>query len=336
VRDSFEIIARYGLDSIVPAPINIFDPVYKVLPRPDIEDLSLVLNADEVTDRLGIYLQDQIALSPNVQLLLGGRFDYVDQELKNNPTVFDPIGSEDNPTNDAFSPQIGIVYKPIEPISLYASYSRSFEPNTGTTATGEFLEPERGTQYEVGVKADLLDRRLFTTLAFYHLTRSNVATTDPDDPNFSIAVGEQRSQGIELDIIGEILPGWNIIAGYAYNDAEITEDNEYEVGNRLYNVPKHSASLWTTYEIQSGNLQGLGFGIGFNYVGERAGDLENSYEVPSYFLTNAAIYYQRDNWRAALNFKNLFDTDYYVHAFGRQDIRPGAPFTVIGSLSVEF
>jgi len=336
VRDSFEIIARYGLDSIVPAPINIFNPVYKVLPRPDIEDLSLVLNADEVTNRLGIYLQDQIAFSPKVQLLVGGRFDYVDQELKNNPTVFDPIASEDNPTNDAFSPQIGIVYKPVEPISLYASYSRSFEPNIGTTATGEFLEPERGTQYEVGVKADLLDGRLFTTLAFYHLTRSNVATSDLDNLGASIAVGEQRSQGIELDIIGEILPGWNIIAGYAYNDAEITEDNEYEVGNRLYNVPKHSASLWTTYEIQSGNLQGLGFGIGFNFVGERAGDIENTYEVPSYFLTNAAIYYQQDNWRAALNFKNLFDIDYYVHAFGRQDIKPGAPFTVVGSLSVEF
>ena len=336
VRDSFEQIARFGLDSIVPAPINIFDPVYRVLPRPDIEDLSVLLNTDEVTNRLGIYLQDQIAFSPNVQLLLGGRFDYVDQGLKNNPTATDPTSSEDNPTNDAFSPQIGIVYKPIEPISLYASYSRSFEPNIGTTATGEFLEPECGTQYEAGVKAELLDGRLFTTLAFYHLTRSNVATTDPDDSNFSIAVGEQRSQGIEFDITGEIQPGWNVIAAYAYNDAEITEDNKFEVGSRLYNVPKHSANLWTTYEIQNGDLQGLGFGIGFNYVGERVGDLENTFDVPSYFLTNAAIYYQRDRWRAALNFKNLFDIDYFVHSFGRQDIRPGAPFTVIGSLSVEF
>ncbi|WP_250123335.1 TonB-dependent siderophore receptor [Chroococcidiopsis sp. CCMEE 29] len=336
VRNSFEQIARVSQPPLFPASLNIFNPVYGVLPRPDVDDLSTFLNTDLRTDRLGIYLQDQIAFAPNVQLLLGGRFDYIDQALRNSPTASDPTSSEANPTNDAFSPQVGIVYKPIEPISLYASYSRSFEPNSGTTASGEFLEPERGTQYEVGVKADLLDGRLFTTLAFYHLTRSNVATSDLDNLGASIAVGEQRSQGIELDIIGEILPGWNIIAGYAYNDAEITEDNEYEVGNRLYNVPKHSASLWTTYEIQSGDLQGLGFGIGFNYVGERAGDLENSYEVPSYFLTNAAIYYQQDNWRAALNFKNLFDIDYYVHAFGRQDIKPGAPFTVVGSLSVEF
>lgn len=336
VRDSFEQIARFSTPSLLPAPLNIFDPVYEVLPRPDIEDLSVVLNNDLVTDRLGFYLQDQIALSPNVQLLVGGRFDFVEQELKNNPTAFDPTRSEENPENDAFSPQIGIVYQPIEPISLYASFSRSFEPNTGTTAIGEFLEPERGTQYEVGVKAELLDGRLFTTLALNHLTRSNVATSDPDDPNFLIAVGEQRSQGIELDIVGKILPGWNIIAAYAYNDAEITEDNDFEVGNRLYNAPEHSASLWTTYEIQRGDLQGLGFGIGFNYVGERAGDLENSFEVPSYFFSNTAIYYQRDNWKAALNFKNLFDIDYFEHAFGRQDIKPGAPFTVVGSLSVEF
>lgn len=336
VRDSFEQIGRLSQPPLLPAPLDIFNPVYGVLPKPDVDDLSTFLNTDTRTDRLSIYLQDQIAFAPNVQLLLGGRFDYVDQELKNNPTASDLTSSEENPTNDAFSPQVGIVYKPVEPISLYASYSRSFDPNSGTTASGEFLEPERGTQYEVGVKADLLDGRLFTTLAFYHLTRSNVATSDLDNIGASIAVGEQRSQGIEFDITGEILPGWNIIAAYAYNDAEITEDNDYEVGNRLYNVPRHSASLWTTYEIQSGNLQGLGFGIGFYYVGEREGDLENTFEVPSYFLTNAAIYYERDNWKAALNFKNLFDVDYFVHAFGREDIKPGAPFTVIGSLSLEF
>ena len=336
IRDSFEQIASFSIEEPFPAPINIFDPVYEVFPRPDVEDLSVVLDSDLITDRVGIYVQDQIEIGDQWNLLVGGRYDIVDQELKNNPTFFEPTSSVENPEDEAFSPRLGIVYQPSESVSLYTSYSRSFEPNSGTTITGEFLEPERGTQYEVGIKTKLLNDKLLATLAFYHLTKTNIATSDPEDTNFLIAVGEQRSQGIELDLIGEILPGWNIIASYAYTDAEITEDNDLEVGNRLYNTPEHSASLWTTYEIQNGNLQGLGFGIGFFFVGERAGDLENSYEVPSYFLTDAAIYYQRNNWRAGLNFKNIFDVDYIKHAFGRSDVKPGAPFTVIGSVSVEF
>lgn len=177
------------------------------------------------------------------------------------------------------------------------------------------------------------------TLSYFDITKQNVATSDPIFFGFSIATGEQKSQGFEFDMTGEILPGWNIIAAYAYTDAEISEDNTPELsGNRLFNVPKHSASLWTTYTIQSGNLQGLGFGIGFNYVGEREGDLDNSFQVDSYFLTNAAIFYRRDNWRFALNFKNIFDIDYIeaVESSRLFSNLPGDPFTVIGSVSVEF
>ncbi|MGI2905149.1 TonB-dependent siderophore receptor [Tolypothrix sp. VBCCA 56010] len=232
---------------------------------------------------------------------------------------------------------MGIVYQPIPEVSLYASYSRSFTPNTATTVNGDPLEPERGEGYEVGVKAELLRGRLSTTLAYFDITKQNVASTDPNSLLDSVATGEQQSRGIELDVRGQILPGWNIIAAYAYTDAEVTEDNVIEIGNRLPGTPKHSASLWTTYEFQQNSLQGLGFGIGFNYVGERQGDLDNSFRVDSYFLTNTAIYYRRNNWRAALNFKNLFDINYIQAASNRLfEIEPGEPFTVIGSVSVQF
>jgi outer membrane receptor protein involved in Fe transport len=211
--------------------------------------------------------------------------------------------------------------------------------NTANTVSGDLLEPERGEGYEVGVKAELFDSRLFATLAYFDITKQNVAVTDPNNRFFSIPTGEQRSRGVELDVTGEILPGWNIIAAYAYIDAEVTADTNPDiVGNRLFNVPKHSASLWTTYEIQSGDLRGLGFGAGFNYVGEREGDLDNSFEVDSYFLTNAAIFYGRDNWRFALNFKNLFNVNYIeaVENSRSSGNYPGEPFTVIGSVSVQF
>ena len=153
-----------------------------------------------------------------------------------------------------------------------------------------------------------------------------------------MAVGEQRSRGIELDITGEILPGWNIIANYAYLDAEIIEDDDLPEGNRLFNVPEHSFNLWTNYEIQKGDLQGLGFGLGFNYISERFGDNTNSFTLDSYFLTNAAISYKRNNWKAALNFRNVFDVDYIQGNEGRRnsEIYPGHEFTIVGSISVEF
>jgi iron complex outermembrane receptor protein len=298
------------------SPIDIFDPSYlSSQPTITTDTADVVIDRFTQTDNLGIYLQDQITLIDNLKLLIGGRFDFVDNEIR------DYLNATTTSQDDsAFSPRIGIVYQPIEPISLYASFSRSFNQVIGTTFDGSLFEPERGTQYEVGIKGEFLDGRLSSTLAFYDLTRTNIPTDDLDNPGFSIQTGKQRSQGIELDMAGEILPGWNIIATYAYTDARITEDNNLPEGNRLSNVPEHAASLWTTYEIQSGNLQGLGFGLGFFYAGERQGDLENTFDLPSYFRTDAALYYRRNNFQAALNIKNLFDVDYIRSASGRTEM----------------
>ena len=311
-------------------PIDIFDPVYGRSPGEVIR--RIVVN--DRSESLGFYVQDQISLLENLQLVLGGRFDVVDQKQED---LVASTTSEQQ--NEAFSPRVGIVYQPIQPISLYASFSRSFNPVAPGTilANGEAAEPERGTQYEVGIKADFLQGKVSSTLALYELTRSNVVTSDPNDPFASIQTGEQRSRGVELDVAGEILPGWRVIASYAYTDAKITQDNRYDIGNRLVNVPKNSASLWTTYEVQKGGLQGLGFGVGLRYVGEREGDLENSFELPSYFRTDAAIFYKRNNFRAALNVNNLFDTEYFEAAQnGRAGVFPGAPLTVIGTIGFEF
>ncbi|MEH2069455.1 MAG: TonB-dependent receptor [Nostoc sp.] len=174
------------------------------------------------------------------------------------------------------------------------------------------------------------------TLAAYEITKSNVATTDPNNTNFVIPVGEQRSRGIELDVAGSILPGWNIIASYAYTDAKVTQSNDGQQGNRLFNVPFNFASLWTTYELQTGRLKGLGFGLGLFYVGEREGDLANSFETDSYLRTDASIFYQRNNLRLGLNFKNLFNVNYIEASRTRTTVNPSAPFTVQGTISWEF
>jgi iron complex outermembrane recepter protein len=315
--------------------INIFDPVYTREGYPKEESLNFF--RDDITSTWGFYLQDQINLLPNLILLVGGRFDSFDQD-RSTQDLGEPK-QEFEQSDSKFSPRVGLVYQPSDAISLYASYTESFQPSIGANRNFDdsAFEPETGTQYEIGIKTDWLDGRLSATLAAFHLSKQNVTTEDPNDPRFSIQTGEQTSKGIELDVAGEILPGWNIIAAAAYIDARITKDNTLEEGNWLDNVPEFSTSLWTTYEIQAGDLRGLGFGLGLYYVGDRYGDLDNSYTLPSYFRTDAAIFYRRDDWRVALNIRNLFDVEYFTGSDGgRNQIQPGSPFVVTGSFAIEF
>ncbi|MBE9101808.1 TonB-dependent siderophore receptor [Vacuolonema iberomarrocanum] len=337
-QETGEVTTSQGLA----APINIFDPEYEVIPRPDLSELVVGLTREVEQTRWGFYLQNQIDLTDNLILVLGGRVDLLEQDLEQ---VSPFLGDESvSGQESVFSPRVGLVYQPIETLSLYASYSRSFQPNAvfSITADGEFVDPERGTQYEIGIKADWFGGRLSSTLALYDLTRTNVAAPDPTAPpgsGFVIPIGEERSRGIGLDIAGEILPGWNIIASYAYIDAEVTDGNDLSTpeGNRVNNVPRNSASLWTTYEIPNGDLQGLGFGLGFFYVDNRVGDSANTFELPSYFRTDAAVFYRRNNWRVGLNIQNLFDVDYFESTGNsRLRVNPGAPLTIIGTVAIEF
>ncbi|HAA33658.1 MAG TPA: TonB-dependent siderophore receptor [Cyanobacteria bacterium UBA8553] len=310
--------------------IDLFEPVYGIPPL----SYTLSQRTFEQQNLVGVYLQNLISIGESVKILLGGRYDWVEQ-LTDNKITDESLSQEDT----AFSPRVGIVYQPIEPVSLYASYSRSFAPSfsAGTrNADGTPFEPTTSQQFEVGVKTELLNGRLSTTLAAYQITKQNVITIDPERPQFSIQVGEQQSRGIEFNVVGQILPGFNIIAGYAFTDTEITKDNSGNEGNEFNNVPRHSGSLWATYEIQSGTFRGLGFGAGIFAVGDRKGDLANTIELPSYLRTDAAIYYRGDNWRAALNFKNLSNERYFESATFRDGIYPGAPLTIQGTFSVNF
>lgn len=308
------------------APIDIFDPVYN---QPLGDPWGDPFEGESNSNAYGFYLQDQIALTNTLKVVLGGRFDIANQKIVNSfPT--DSFSQQ-----EVFSPRVGIVYQPIPAISLYATYGRSFRPETNVFNGETLVRPERGTLYEVGVKADFTDR-ISATLAFYDQTRSNILTTDPNDPVRTIQVGEQNSQGIEFNIVGEILPGWNIIAGYAYTDARITEDNDFEVGNRINGVPENSFNIWTTYRFLEGSLRGLGFGVGLFYQGDRPGNLANTFELPSYLRTDAVIFYERDRFRAAVNFRNIFDIEYYESAFNINRVFPGAPFEVQGTVSWRF
>ncbi|MEH2290677.1 TonB-dependent siderophore receptor [Nostoc sp.] len=313
--------------------LDLFNPVYGAPLPTSFVDTAQNFKSD--TDIIGVYLQDQVTLLSSLKLLVGGRLDFINYndrniDLNNNSQVLST-----NQFNDqAFSPRVGLVYQPIESISLYASYAQSFNPNNTRTASGQALEPSRGTQYEVGIKTEWFNKQLSATIAAYNITKTNVPTTDPNNINYSIAAGEVKSRGLEFDISGQILPGWNMIASAFINDAFVSKDNSLPVGDSLVNAPGSGASLWTTYEIQDGNWKGLGFGGGVFYTGDREATLPNTFKIPSYVRADATIFYKRDRWRVGLNFKNLLGTTYYDSQ--GYYLRPGAPLTVLGTVSVEF
>ncbi|WP_404783697.1 TonB-dependent siderophore receptor [Altericista sp. CCNU0014] len=326
-------------DANNPSTINIFDPDYNAVPKPPKSTLPLFENTITTSDRLGVYIQDRIKLLDNLTLVAGVRYDTITQKTINTTDTDFVDAGESTQTDSAFTPRIGILYQPIKELSLFANYSQSFNPNTeNTTVTGAPLPPERGQGFDLGVKAELFDRKLLATLTYFNITKNNVGVVDPNFPLFSTTIGQEQSQGIELDVAGEILPGWKVIGSYAYTDAKVSKDTNLDnIGNRFVGVPLHSASLWTTYEIQKGPLKGLGFGAGLKYVGDRAGDVENTYTVGDYLIGNAAIFYNRDRYRFALNFKNISNAYYIESSTGNEGgIEPGAPFTVIGSFSVKF
>ncbi|RUT07368.1 ferrichrome-iron receptor [Dulcicalothrix desertica PCC 7102] len=310
------------------AGLDIFNPVYGARP----ENVRRSFYEQYGSDNIALYLQNLIELTPNFKFLAGGRFDWVDSSYEDLEG-----GTIINETSDSkFSPRLGIVYQPGNSTSIYASWSNSFNPQFfGRSRTGEVFIPETGEQFEIGIKQELFDKRVSATLAFFDITRKNVLTTDSLDVDFQVQTGEQKSRGIELDIVGEITPGWKVIATYAYTDAFVNKDNDPDlVDDRLQGIPFNSASLWTTYEFQRGSLQGLGFGLGLVYAGEREATLPNDVKIPSYLRTDASIFYKQNNWRAAVNVKNLFDTKYYeAQGFF---IVPAAPLTVLGTISFDF
>jgi iron complex outermembrane receptor protein len=329
---------RLNADTPLP-PLDISNPNYDI-PIPTFSTRSTFSDFDFIRQSYGFYLQDQIALSDNLKFLIGGRYDWVSTNFEVDANVGGEVEVLPTRNDSAFSPRIGLVYQPSKEVSLYASYTRSFFPVSGfdnlSPDADITFEPTTGTQYEVGVKTDLLDGRLSATLAAYQLTKTNVLTPDPTNPTRSIQTGEQRSRGIELDIIGEILPGWKVAAAYAYTNAEVTEDKTFPVGNRLPNVPENQVSLWTTYEIQKGDFKGLGFGLGLFYVGARQGDLNNSFKLDDYFRTDAALYYRKDGFNAAINLRNLFDVGAAAFALSSTYVQRTEPFTIVGSISWEF
>jgi iron complex outermembrane receptor protein len=303
-------------------------------------------NYESSTENYGVYVQDQIKLPGNIHLLAGLRYQKVTNTSSNTDAT--GLATPGDPQSDsATTPRVGLLWQARDWLSLYGNYAENFGANTGRDWLGQPLKPESAQQKEIGVKAEFLGGKLRTSLAYFDLTKQNVATADKvNDPSgifgYQVAVGEVRSKGTELDIQGEIRPGWNVITTYAHTDIRITKSNNGDVGLRKENVPKDMASLWTTYEFKHETLRGWRIGGGATYRSS-ATDSSNTIVTPSFTLVDAMTAYEfkmgKNKVTAQLNINNLFNESYYTDAWVSGNVgvmQFGTPRSATASLRVEF
>ena len=304
-------------------PIDIFDLVYGQ-PRPALTRTPT--HDKENLKTYAAFVQDQVALTERLKVLAGARFERFEHDYESYVTGVKPWNAADN----AVTPRVGVIYDLTETVAVYADAARSFKPNTGAAREGGGFEPEKGKSYEMGIKWEALERQLSVDAAIYQIEKKNVLTTDPLDSTFSVAAGQVRSRGFDLNVAGNITPEWRVIGGYAYVDAEVTKDNTIRVGSRLANIPRNSFSLLNVYEFQDGALKGLGLGAGGKYVAERVGQTSNTpFSMGAYTVVDLLGYYKvNDKVRLNLDVKNLFNRDYEEGAFGNVYAYPGEPRTV--------
>lgn len=318
------------------------DPVYG-----QISPATAVSPGDsDQTDKLrsdSLFVQDSWHLDDHWILVAGGRYQMYDQYAGRGR----PFKANTDISGQKWVPRAGVIYKINDEMSLYGSYTQSFKPNStiAPLSTGEVIDsaiqPEEATSWEIGGKLDI-PGRVTANLAFFDIRKRNVMVTQLDangDSRVSTA-GKVRSYGAELDVTGQLSEHWNLIGSYAWLDAEVTEDPVLE-GNRLQNVAKETASLAAVYD--AGSIFGgdsLRLGGGPRYVGKRAGDPANSFELPSYTVTDAFASYDTKlgghNVGFQFNVKNLFDREYYPSAANNLYVAVGEPRQFEISTTVEF
>lgn len=322
--DEFENDQVAFRDRSTDQSINIFNPVYGNSP---VSGLALAPQIDrvETQESVGLYIQNQISITDKLDIRIGARFDDYEQSLNNRLS-----SSTSRYTETQVSPQFGVVYQATDTVSIYAVYGENFRPLSGATDENG-LEPNISESTEIGVKFLLNDGALAGTVALFDLEQSNIATFDA---NFNpTAVGAAGSQGLEVDLAGNITESLSIWLSYAYVDAETKNDYTdfisfafIPAGSDLLNIADHQLSLQLAQDTQ---LAGRALTLigGVTYVDDRSGEFgSTTFRLPSYTTARIAANYavsETFGLRAEVN--NLFDEEYYTNSFASVWVQPGTP-----------
>lgn len=307
-------------------------------PRPNlpIAFRQAATDVDNVSEAktAAVYVQDQIEFSPQWQAIVGLRYDNFKVDFHNNCNNSD-IDSSDGPV----SPRAGLIYKPAEPVSLYASYSIAYAPRAGEqlaslSPTNAAFDPEKFKNFEVGAKWDFTPA-LSATAAVYRLDRSNVVVPNPADPTQSILIKGQRVKRLEIGLSGAITENWRVIGGYAWQDGEVlqTQSAAVQAGSTLTQVPRNTLSLWNRYDFSPR----WGAGLGALYRSTILTSTDNLVELPGFTRFDGAVFFRvGENLDTQLNIENLFDRKYYASAHSNNNITLGSPRAFRISLNARF
>lgn len=263
----------------------------------------------------GIYGTWRVKLASPLTAIVGGRLGWYDN-------VYSQPGSEDSASRASakFQPYAGLVYALDDRWSLYTSYTEVFEPQSGRTAAGSTLKPVTGTNYEAGIKGELIDSKVNVSLAVFRYNHKNRAVNDYDSGfacdgwYCSRSSGRVRSQGVEAEASGEVLPGLELFAGYTYNTTKFLSD-PLEQGEIFSTwTPKHMLRLWANYRLP-GTLNKFSVGSGVNVQTDTLSS-DREFSMAGFAVWKARVGYQVNNEVSlALNVNNLFDRKYYVPSY---------------------
>ncbi|MFM0209216.1 TonB-dependent siderophore receptor [Paraburkholderia sediminicola] len=313
------------------ATYNLYDP--QLIDLPGVKPgTAAKTNAATVLGLAGVYTQDLISLTEHWKILAGLRFDYLTQTRNDYTSAHVNLDRTDR----AWSPRVGLIYEPLDWVSLYASYSQSFSPladtliSSGAFANGSALAPQKTTSFEVGSKFDL--GRASASVALFDMKQTNQQIADPSNPTYALPIGTQHTRGLELSMTGEIAPKWSVYAGYAYLNGSVDGSPQASSAGLVLHdntpglMPRHSASVWIKRDLKYG-FYAAG---GAQFQSARYTSASDAVTLPSFVTFDLGAGYHGKNVDVALTLDNLFDRKYFIAAHGNADMynMPGAPRTL--------
>lgn len=282
---------------------------------------------------LSVYVQDQIDLTENLKVVLGARYDSFDIEATDLLS-----GDQFARKDEEITPRLGLIYKPVENVSFYGSYSETFLPRSGDqfltlNLDTESTDPQFFKNTEVGLKWDVRENLSLTT-AVFKLDRESFTSVDPENADQLLIIDGSETKGFEVQLSGQLTDKWTVNTGYAYLDGEIKVPNGGgNDGNRTRQTPEHMLSLWNHYQV----TDAFSAAVGMTYQDSFFIVEDNSVEVPDFTRFDAALFYDvSDAVRVQVNVENIFDTDYFPDAHSNDNISTGKPLNARFTVSSKF
>jgi iron complex outermembrane receptor protein len=309
VADSYVTYDTYkdasGRDQISYYPLDVNNPLYGAQ-IPDYHTPGGIHNGNtnQKINYYSLYAIDELGFFENrLRITLGARFTSVNTS---NLILKVATSSSDH----KITPRAGMSYSIRPDLSFYALYDRTIVPQTGTTSSGGVIKPLTGQNHEIGIKKNWLNSKWNTTLAIYKIKRTNIVSADPDNALYRMQVGESSSKGVDVDIVGEILPGLNVVINYAYNDSKVDQDvNALVIGKRTPMFVKHVQNSWFNFTLPNQLFKGFSLSAGYQYQAGRGERYVTAtpQHIPDYFRVDGGLGYKQQNLKVNLIVNNLLN-----------------------------